>query len=589
MALSIRLLGVPEVLRDGVAVPGPRGRKAWALLAYLLVEDAPATRTSLCVLLFGGAEDPRAALRWSLSSLRRLVGDHPGLAADPVSLRLGPGDVVDIRGVPAHEWSGELLEGVAFTSAPEFELWLETTRSRLRGQRVQRVHEEALRSLAGGRPGEAAVLAGRLVALAPYDEVHHALLVRALAASGDGLAAARRVAACRELFRRDLGTEPGPDLAAAAAVLTDRPVAAGRTGTAGVLAQVEAGEAAVAAGAIDAGLQCLRRAAAEASGDPATQARALLALGSALVHAVRGQDEEGATALHRTVQVAADRAPGLAAAAATELAYVEFLRGRLDAVEPWLVRAERAAPEDPVVRARADTVRGSALSDAGRYDDALVALRRVATWTGDARRRAYAASMVGRAHLLAGRPDEARAALEESLEGALRAAWRSFVPWPESLLAEVDLVEDRIDEAAARLDAAFETSCELGDPCWEGVAGRGRGLVLARTGAVAAAVETLRDARRRSSRLPDGYRWVDAWTLEALCRVLPDRDSALPCAVELTDLAAGTGMQHLLQLGLRHRARWGEPACAVLADGLVWVTGSRARSPVVGRSSPRPG
>lgn len=569
VALTVRLLGVPQVLRDGVPVPAPRGHKPWGLLAYLLLVGTPVTRTSLCSLFFDGAEDPRAALRWNLTALRRLVGDRPGLATDPVSLRLSHGDVVDVVDDPPHEWAGELLECITFASAPAFELWLETQRSRLRGLRTQRLHEEALRSLADGEPGRAVDLAGRLVALAPFEEIHHAVLVRALAASGDGVAAARRVAACRELFRRELGVEPGPELAAAAAAATNRPVASPRPGAAGVVAMVEAGEAAVAAGAVAAGLECLRRAVVDATGDPHGSARALLALGSALVHAVRGQDEEGVTALHRVVSLARERAPHLAATASAELGYVEFLRGRLHAVEPWLATAEELAGDDPGVCARVDTVRGCALSDAGDYDQALVALARVTASTDDPRRQAYALSMLGRVHLLADRPALAREALESALDGALRAAWRSFVPWPESLLAEVDLVEDRVEAAAARLDAAFAVSCELGDPCWEGISCRGRGRVLARRGAVEEAVTILNDARQRSRRMPDGYRWVDAWTLEALCQVLPDAVAGRAHAVELTDMASSAGMRPLLVLGMRHRARWGEEACARFADDLA--------------------
>lgn len=580
MALTVRLLGVPEVRRDGHVVPAPRGNKPWGLLAYLLLTGAPASRGALCSLLFAEAEDPRAALRWNLSALRQLVGDRPGLSTDPVVLDRGPGDEVDALDQAPRSWGGELLESMSFSSAPTFDLWLETQRARLRGARVQDLHEAALRSLAAGAAPEAVELAGRLVTLAPYDEAHHALLVRSLSAAGDGLAAARRVAACRDLFRRDLGVEPGPELEAAAAAVTGRPVASPRVGRAAVLSQVEAGEAAISAGAVDAGLECLRRAVVEAAGDVTSSGRALLALGSALVHAVRGRDEEGVTALHRAVAVAEPHAAEVAAAACVELGYVEYLRGHLDAVEPWLARAASASPADAATTARIETVRGSALSDAGRYPEAHAALQRALAATDDARRRAYAQAMIGRAHLLCGELDAARDALETALDGALRTAWRTFTPWPESLLAEVDLAEDRVAEAEARLETAFATSCELGDPCWEGVSGRGRGQVLARRGRLEEALATLVDARRRSRRVPDGYRWVDAWTLEALCQHIPDRERAHAHAVELTELTSSTGMLHLLELGMRHRGRWGEQACLEFADHLAAGLAAGSRSPV---------
>src|SRR5512133_2725545 len=44
VTLTIRLLGPPSIERDGRPAPPPRGRKAWALLAYLLLADRPPGR-----------------------------------------------------------------------------------------------------------------------------------------------------------------------------------------------------------------------------------------------------------------------------------------------------------------------------------------------------------------------------------------------------------------------------------------------------------------------------------------------------------------------------------------------------------------
>ena len=129
------------------------------------------------------------------------------------------------------------------------------------------------------------------------------LLVRSLAVGGHGVDAARQAAACRELFRTELGVEPGPALDAALASSTATPTARAAGGRAAVRALIDAGEAAVGAGALEAGLQCLRRAVADAGalGDGDLGARSAAALGSALVHAARGSDEEGVTSLHRAL------------------------------------------------------------------------------------------------------------------------------------------------------------------------------------------------------------------------------------------------------------------------------------------------
>ncbi len=97
MALTIRLLGPPAIARDGVPAPPPRGRKAWALLAYLLLADRPPSRRHLAELLFGDADDPLGALRWTLAELRRALGTRELFGGDPVATALGGGVEVDLE------------------------------------------------------------------------------------------------------------------------------------------------------------------------------------------------------------------------------------------------------------------------------------------------------------------------------------------------------------------------------------------------------------------------------------------------------------------------------------------------------------
>src|SRR4029453_14541915 len=90
VTLSIRLLGPPALERDGRSVAAPRGGKAWAVLAYLLLAERPPGRRQLAELLFGDADDPLGALRWTLAELRRALG-QPGLfGGDPVATAVGP-------------------------------------------------------------------------------------------------------------------------------------------------------------------------------------------------------------------------------------------------------------------------------------------------------------------------------------------------------------------------------------------------------------------------------------------------------------------------------------------------------------------
>ena len=170
--------------------------------------------------------------------------------------------------------------------------------------------------------------------------------------------------------------------------------------------------------------------------------------------------------------------------------------------------------------------------------------------------------------------DEATRGVDESLDLARRSGWNAFLPWPESLRAGIDLANNDLDRAEDRLDHAFAMSCHVGDPCWEGISARGLDLLRAIRGDVDGALNTLRDARLRSTRLPDAYLWVDAYTLDAMCALatrhrLGERQH---WAVELSNLAARSGMRELVVRALVHRAALGDgenlDVAASLAAGI---------------------
>lgn len=186
--IHVRLLGRPGVLADGAEVPGPRGNKTWGLLAYLVGSGASIPRERLVSLLFPDAEDGLAALRWNLAQLRRCVGGPKSFTGDPVMLGLGAGTTIDVQLLAAAPWYevmdhvavGEpLLSGLTFPSCAGFELWLDGERRRVAALAATALREAARAETASGRPGEAARHARRLVALEPWDENAHELLVRA--------------------------------------------------------------------------------------------------------------------------------------------------------------------------------------------------------------------------------------------------------------------------------------------------------------------------------------------------------------------------------------------------------------------------
>ena len=332
MAVVAQLLGPPLVTREGVVYAPPRGKKVWAVLAYLALAERPPTRQELASLLFPEAEDPANALRWNLSELRRLLGGPETVGSGAtVGLRLPSGSTLDVSvllegtSAAAVELPGlgrELLEGINVEASPGFDAWLLGERRRLQGLGGAVLREGALRALAAGDTRGAVALATRLLGADPLSEDAHVLLVRAFAATGDEVAVERQLAASVDLFQREFGIDIAPELYGAARMETRAEATAG--GRAAAEALLESGEAAIAAGAFDRGLGELRDAAASASasGETAVEAAALLGWGSALVHGAKGRDEDGSAALHRAMRAAesvGDRRTAAAAATRARL------------------------------------------------------------------------------------------------------------------------------------------------------------------------------------------------------------------------------------------------------------------------------
>ena len=141
------------------------------------------------------------------------------------------------------------------------------------------------------------------------------------------------------------------------------------------------------------------------------QSRSRQVLAEALIHSLRGLDEEGLAHLHEADRLALDDADPISSSRArAELGYVDFLRGRYDRAELWLTDAIDLADGAPAVLAKATTYLGSLHSDRGDYPRAVALLDDAGKLSREAdvpRLEAYAFSMRGRVDLLCGRLDEA--------------------------------------------------------------------------------------------------------------------------------------------------------------------------------------
>jgi tetratricopeptide (TPR) repeat protein len=285
-----------------------------------------------------------------------------------------------------------------------------------------------------------------------------------------------------------------------------------------------------------------------------------VALADALVHAVRGEDEEGALLLHEAEVIAADSGEGALRARATiELGFIDMLDARYDRAEFWLDRA-RKLTSDPALVARAACYLGVVESDRASYDrshELLTSSVDAAGEAGDARRQAYATSMLGRISLLRGDLESAVNHLEQAVVWAQDENWLSFLPWPQALLGETLLEQGDADSARQVLEQAFARACQVGDPCWEGVSGRGLALLAEAGGETERAFEILLDARKRCVRLSDTYRWGEAYILEAQCALgmAHGHESVDEWITSLYDLSSRTGMRELTVRAMTHRSR----------------------------------
>lgn len=584
MPMEIHLLGYPSIGNDDGPAYRFRSRKSWAVLAFLVLAERSPTRTQLATLLFGSADDPLRALRWSLAEIRRALGEHGSVDGDPVVLDLSPGSKIDVETLTHGDWTEavglpglghDVLEGMAFKDAPAFESWLLSERSRFGAAAEATIHQAALSSLSGGSHSEAIDLAVRLAGMNPYDENHQALLIRCYRMAGDDRAARKQYEACVDLYARELGVEPGPAVRNA----LDSPLfgVSEIDQAASADAFIEAGAAAVAAGAVEAGVDSLRAAVvlSDKARIPRLRVSSRLALAEALIHSLRGEDEEGSAVLHVAREIApAAGDDDLAARVLIELGYVDFLRARYDSAKQFLASAQELSDGRPELMAKASTYLGAVCSDRAEYRESFQLLEQGVESAQAARDRrvyAYALAMLGRARLLRGELDDAVKLLDRSISAGMEERWLAFLPWPQALKGEAELALGDLDGATEGLNHAFARACQLGDPCWEGVSARGLALAAEARGATERGFEILADARLRCNRLSDTYVWLDVYILDAQCRLglAHDHPQTRAWVDAMNESASRTGMREHLARSLLHRQALGDPESGFLAQMLI--------------------
>ncbi|MBN9672557.1 alpha/beta hydrolase [Roseibium aggregatum] len=162
--LEVFLLGELRVVTQGQERSLPASKKARALLAFLVATGRPHRRERLCELFWNVPDDPKAALRWALSKLRRVVDapDNTRIIADRERVHFNIQNAcVDIRDIHtslregadrlsipeleamAGKLDGQLLGGLDNAGDDAFATWLIAERVD-----AERAHVEVLRRLA---------------------------------------------------------------------------------------------------------------------------------------------------------------------------------------------------------------------------------------------------------------------------------------------------------------------------------------------------------------------------------------------------------------------------------------------------------
>ena len=222
--LELRVLGDLQVMRDGQPLDLPPSRKTRALLAYLAVTARQHQRERLCEIFWDIPDDPRGALRWSLSKIRQVLGgDEPALSADrnAVALnvdtdyaRLAPLVKADLSSRTTEELEavlasirGGFLADLSLERCFDYEAWRQAIASEVEIAELGILRELVERL--EDKPRRALPLAQRLRSLVPDDA--------GLAAEIEALEGKVRSVAAQATGRASQPASPTPSKPAASA------------------------------------------------------------------------------------------------------------------------------------------------------------------------------------------------------------------------------------------------------------------------------------------------------------------------------------------------------------------------------------
>ena len=246
--LRLHTLGRLELVRTGPGIdePVPAQTKRLALLAYLaLAPPAGARRETLLALFWPEAaeDEARRSLRQALYYLRQLTGDGVLLSRSDETVAVAEGRLwCDVEAFEAalgagratdavDLYRGEFLAGGAASDiSPDFELWADQMRRRLRLRAAQGLWAIADQEAGAGHPVGALDAARRARELTPDDEPGARRLIGLLDKLGDRAGALQVHRELVERLAREFAAEPSAETRALGDALRQPPAPAVEAG-----------------------------------------------------------------------------------------------------------------------------------------------------------------------------------------------------------------------------------------------------------------------------------------------------------------------------------------------------------------------
>jgi DNA-binding SARP family transcriptional activator len=221
---AVLLLGGPYVMLNGVRLEIPDGSKR--LLAFIALSSGRVDRRYAAGSLWPVGNDERAAgnLRSALWRLKCAGIDI--LESDKCSLMLRSGTVVDVSILC--EWAARLVDGSATRAdlcavnwrndvmdllPGWYDDWVIFERERIRQRFLHALEMLSRRLIMAGRCAEAVEAAISAVGADPLRESANSVLIEAHLAEGNLVEGRRAFERYRDIIRRELGVEPGRELA----------------------------------------------------------------------------------------------------------------------------------------------------------------------------------------------------------------------------------------------------------------------------------------------------------------------------------------------------------------------------------------